>query len=99
MSDKIVEAQKVRRTTRALRDARKRRDAPSRRRINRQRFDRDALGLDRARRRARGRRARDADDDAPSTARSSSTERLTRRARGVAAPLDSFFNPKRDSCT
>ena len=65
MSDKIVEAQKVRRTTRALRDARKRRDAPSRRRIKRQRFDRDALGLDRARRRARGRRARDADDDAP----------------------------------
>ena len=98
MSDKIVEAQKVRRTTRALRDARKRRDAPSRRRIKRQRFDRDALGLDRARRRARGRRARDADDDAPLGALE--LDRTTDgRARGVAAPLDSFFNPKRDSCT
>ena len=86
MSDKIVEAQKVRRTTRALRDARKRRDAPSRRRIKRQRFDRDALGLDRARRRARGRRARDADDDAPLGALEldRTTDETRARRRGAA---------------
>ena len=76
----------MRRTTRALRDARKRRDAPSRRRIKRQRFDRDALGLDRARRRARGRRARDADDDAPLGALEldRTTDETRARRRGAA---------------